>query len=243
MYHTPDQEDVKRFSKDYTSVLRNPGEEDNLKRKFFEEGLFSIRVTVLGPNICLLEDLVGEDLEAMLQERRVWWDHLFVSVNPWKPTDVDSERLVWLKIFGVPCHAWGECLFRSLEDSIGRFVKIDEVTKLRWRMDIARVCLCYIGKKRVFATIKVVVNGISFEVHVMDEDSCDRTVVEGRRVWEDDGTYFVMSSKEEDGTSEEMEEKTGSVFSKDGEGTKGDDVIVAEEKGEGVAVRASLIHF
>lgn len=46
LYFVPDQEDVKRLSKAFTAVLRLPGDEVNLKRKFLEEGLFSIMVTV-----------------------------------------------------------------------------------------------------------------------------------------------------------------------------------------------------
>lgn len=71
----------------------------------------------MGPNICLLEDFVGEDMESMLHEKRDWWDLLFVSINPWKSSDVDTVRLVWLKTYGIPCHAWSESLFRPLVDS------------------------------------------------------------------------------------------------------------------------------
>lgn len=72
---------------------------------FIEEGIFSIRVTPLGPNICLLEDLIGEDVGVFLEERRLWWEQWFDSIRPWEPTDVDKERMLWLKIYGVPCHA------------------------------------------------------------------------------------------------------------------------------------------
>lgn len=121
--------------------------------------MFSIRVTILGPNLCLLEDLVGEDVDALLQERKEWWELLFVSVKPWQPTDVDPERLLWLKIYGVPCHAWGESLFRSLLDSIGRYVKSDKETMLKLRMDEARICLRYRGRRKCMQPLKWLLMG------------------------------------------------------------------------------------
>lgn len=167
LHFVPNQEEVNRLNKAFTGALRYPGDEVDIKRKFLEESLFSIKVTILGPNICLLEDLVGEDMESMLLERKDWWDLLFVSIKPWKPSNIDDERLVWIKTYGIPCHARGESLFRSLVDSIGRFVKTDEETKLTSRMDVTRICLGYKGKERVFATIKVVINELPFEVQMV----------------------------------------------------------------------------
>lgn len=75
------------------------------------------------------------------------------------------------------------------------------------RMDIARICLRYKGKDKVYSTIKVVVNGLSFEVHMLEEDHLSRMVVSGRREWEDVGSDSAMSSEGEDGTSEGMVER------------------------------------
>lgn len=42
--------------------MKNLGEEVDFKTLFLVEGLFSIRVTPLGPKLCVLEDSVGDDV-------------------------------------------------------------------------------------------------------------------------------------------------------------------------------------
>lgn len=63
---------------------------------------------------------------------------------------------------------------------------------------------------------------------MVEDAHSSRMVMSGRRVWEDDVSDLVMSSEEEDGVSEGMVDKLGSVFPEYFEGTKGDDVIGAE---------------
>lgn len=116
MYFVTDEEDDMRFYKAYTGVMRNPRVEDDIKSRYLEEGLFSIRVTIMGPNLCLLEDLVGNDVASLVSERKEWWNQFFVSINPWKPSDVDYERIVWINLFGIPCNAWGESFFSVLAE-------------------------------------------------------------------------------------------------------------------------------
>src|SRR4051812_33977004 len=103
----------------------------DFKKLFQEEGMFNIRVTSLGPNFCLLEDLIGGDVECFVEERKYWWEQWFSFVKSWKPQDVDTERFVWLRVMGVPCHAWGERCFTILVKERGLFVKSDESTSLK----------------------------------------------------------------------------------------------------------------
>lgn len=42
----------------------------DLKKIFLEEGIFSIRVTMLEPNLFLLKDLVDGEVEVLIEERR-----------------------------------------------------------------------------------------------------------------------------------------------------------------------------
>lgn len=101
----PNPEDYCHYSKAYVGKIKNPGVIINFKKIFMEEGLFSIRVTSLGPNLCLLEDLVGGEIESFLEERKGWWEQWFTSFKPWEPKDIDAERFVWIKLRGIPCHA------------------------------------------------------------------------------------------------------------------------------------------
>lgn len=104
-------DDISQYSKAFTGKIKNPGVDIDLKKIFMEEELFSIRVTLLGPNLCLLEDLVGSEIETFLEEMKGWWEQRFSSFKPWEPTRIDLERFAWIKIRGIPCHVGGESLF------------------------------------------------------------------------------------------------------------------------------------
>ncbi|MCH90412.1 endonuclease/exonuclease/phosphatase family protein, partial [Trifolium medium] len=65
-------------------------------------------------------------------------------------------------LYGVPLHAWGESTFRAVASRCGVFVDVDDVTRNRLRLDVARmkietsICSC------VDFSIKLVVQGASY---------------------------------------------------------------------------------
>lgn len=116
---SPSKDDLVRYNKSFTRTLNNPRDVVDIKKFFLEEEIFTIRVTPTGPKLCLLEDLEGDDVEAFLVERKLWWEKWFISIKPWHPSDVDTERMVWRKVMGVPCHARGESLFKVIANEVG----------------------------------------------------------------------------------------------------------------------------
>lgn len=65
-----EEEYVSRYIKAYMGVLKDSVLASSLKKLFLQEGIFIIRVTILGPNLCLLEDLVHGEVEIFIEERR-----------------------------------------------------------------------------------------------------------------------------------------------------------------------------
>lgn len=123
--------------------LKNVFEASEIKSIFIEEGLFTIRVTMLGPKMCLLEDLVLGEVEAFLMDRNEWWLRYFSCIKPWEPEDVDSERMVWLKIAKVPCHYWGDKLFKQIARVYGGYIRSNEQTSNRVSMSEARILIIF----------------------------------------------------------------------------------------------------
>lgn len=212
-------EDLARYRKAFTRILRNVGEVVDIKKKFLEEGIFTIRVTLLGPNLCLLEDLEGNDVEVFIEEKKIWWEQWFLSIKPWHPHDVDTEILVWLMFMGVPCHDWGERLFKAIGNKIGFYVKSEEETLLKTRMDEARVCIRYWGMEMINSSFCIFVDGSKYMVHVV-EILNDSKPLHNRGRWRDD------NSSESDYSSGEEEGLEGK---KEGRGR----VTVTEQKGVG----------
>lgn len=48
-------------------------------------------------------------------------------------------RLCWVRMEGIPLHAWSENIFQRLGECVGQVVEIDEDALFRRRVDVLRV--------------------------------------------------------------------------------------------------------
>ncbi|XP_058749783.1 uncharacterized protein LOC131622758 [Vicia villosa] len=88
-------EDKERLRKAYVGVVLNPGSAYNIQTHFEVEGVFSIKVSPLGSNLCLLEETETGFIRELIGEGQTWWKQWFKEVRPWEETGVDPERVVW----------------------------------------------------------------------------------------------------------------------------------------------------
>jgi hypothetical protein len=95
-------------------------------------------------------------------------------VKPWSPNVVNLKRDVWVKVYGIPLHAWGDNLFRLLGERFGGFVDYDEDTASRTRFDVARLKFSTSSRSRIEVPVSIMVMGVSFELWVVEEDVGNR---------------------------------------------------------------------
>lgn len=68
-------EDLFRFFKVFVDRVTNPWMSYNIQTCFETEGYFSIKVTHLGANLCLLEGLIDGEILDFIREGESWWKH------------------------------------------------------------------------------------------------------------------------------------------------------------------------
>ncbi|CAI8595929.1 unnamed protein product [Vicia faba] len=54
---------------------------------------------------------------------------------------MDNERLTWLRVFGLPCHAWNPKVFDFMTKPLGHYVCSDEETSKHKNLDVARILI------------------------------------------------------------------------------------------------------
>lgn len=118
--------------------------------------------------MCILEDLVYGEVELFIEECRVWWEQWFSSIRAWKPTDVDLERLVLLRVSGIHCHACGFKLFKMVSETYGSFIKCDDITLSRLRMDKARILIKTNRQSLINKASLVIIDGVSFRLFLKE---------------------------------------------------------------------------
>jgi hypothetical protein len=76
-------------------------------------GYPKIRIIPLGHlQVLISSDVVGEVQEVVGSVG--WWCNWFDRFEAWSPDLVTNQRAVWLSCFGVPLHAWGDAIFKTI---------------------------------------------------------------------------------------------------------------------------------
>ncbi|PNX60582.1 hypothetical protein L195_g052003, partial [Trifolium pratense] len=136
-----EKNDLLRLQKAFIGVVVHTGMTYNIQNAFHAQGYFGVKATPLGSNLILLEGQEDGEMEALMEDAKDWLDQWFKEIRPWNPKDVDVARLVWLRIFGVPAHAWNDLFFEQVTKPWGTFLNTDDVTSKKLTMDVARILI------------------------------------------------------------------------------------------------------
>ncbi|XP_058733452.1 uncharacterized protein LOC131605070 [Vicia villosa] len=191
-----EEEDLERFQKAFVGVVEVPGDTYNLQERFTKEGYFGVKVTPMGANLCLLEENEEGMIKDIIEEAREWIQQWFSEIRPWRANDVDNERATWLRVYGLPCHAWKDKVFEFLATSVETFICADEVTRKHKNMDVARILIrtkyCLVLNE----TYNISINDNVFRIKVVEDNHGPLRIAlnhEGK----------IMESKDSDEVSEE----------------------------------------
>ncbi|XP_058725835.1 uncharacterized protein LOC131597141 [Vicia villosa] len=128
-----------RLAKAYVGNVCIPGSAYNIQTHFEMEGVFGVKVSPLGGNVCLLEESEEGFIEDLIGEGKSWWKSWFSEIKKWEEGMMDDCRDAWIRIYGIHVHAWSSEFFVALAESWGRFICIDEITTKGYVFDVARV--------------------------------------------------------------------------------------------------------
>jgi hypothetical protein len=122
----------------------------------------------MGGNLVLLSR--GPEVEVGLPVSDVkWWEGLLEDLKPWSPNQVCTSRRLWVRMYGVPLHAWGEKTFKNIVSRCGEFLNLDAETANRSRFDVAKVQFETSLSGFIDFVIKLKVQGALYKVRVVEE--------------------------------------------------------------------------
>ncbi|XP_058733329.1 uncharacterized protein LOC131604933 [Vicia villosa] len=159
-----------RWKKSFVGEVLFPGETYNIQTHLEIEGFFLVKVHPMGANLCMLEEMEEGVIQELLNDASSWWKQWFRSIRPWKETDIDKERILWIRVHGTPCHAWCSEFFQNVANGLGEFVCVDENTSSGDNMDIARIMIRVPFSFKLQETLKVSIDGVE-HVLVLREDT------------------------------------------------------------------------
>ena len=107
-----------------------------LQQRVEDAGFHQGIVTPMGGDRVFLHCDGGDDIWQIFNNALHFFGMLFSNIHKWTTTDPRYERGAWLRVYGVPVHAWNEEFFRLCMLGIGRlFVwMILRLTKHGWTL-------------------------------------------------------------------------------------------------------------
>ncbi|MCI34849.1 hypothetical protein A2U01_0056070, partial [Trifolium medium] len=122
------------------------------------------------------------ELENLCKSKADWLCYYFKEVKPWSPSVYADRRDTWVKVFGIPLHAWGENLFKGIGGIYGEFLDFDEETASRSKLDVARIKIAtsFIGS--IDDPVKITVLGVIYTIWVVEEKGFAPALFHGSRI-------------------------------------------------------------
>ncbi|WJX34865.1 hypothetical protein P8452_22933 [Trifolium repens] len=139
-----------------------------LQMKLSMAGLQAVKVSAMGGRLVLLSS--GSDVHVGAPICNIqWWGDLLEDIKPWTPNLVGTTRKLWLRLYGVPLHAWGLKFFQEIASRCGVFIAMDSVTASQSRFDVARISIDSSLLGFIDFVIKIRIQGALFKVRVVEE--------------------------------------------------------------------------
>lgn len=95
-----------RLNKAYVGNALIPRAAYNIQMHIEMEGIYAIKVSPLGGNLFLLEELEEGYIKDFIGKEVSWCNTWFSTVKKLDEGIIDDHRDIWIKVYGVPVQAW-----------------------------------------------------------------------------------------------------------------------------------------
>jgi hypothetical protein len=145
----------------------------SFQQRIEEAGFPNVTVTPLGGDRVLLNCTGWEVFSKVLKGALDFFGMLFCNFQNWSESLVRYERGAWLRVYGIPVHAWNDNFFRLCVSGFGRFLYVDKCTADKARLDFARVLVVtpeveILNKLNVF-----IIDGRKYDIKIVEEWGCN----------------------------------------------------------------------
>lgn len=144
----------------------------SIQQRVEDAGFTNIVVTPMGSDKVFLHCLDGEDIWKVVNEAIDFFSIMFGHLHKWSDVDEKYERGAWIRVYGILAHAWNELFFKLCVSSCGRYIRSDECTLDKARLDFARVLISTSFLEVVNTTAEVIIDGCKHSIKLVEEWGC-----------------------------------------------------------------------
>jgi len=140
-----------------------------LQCRIYDARFVNLVIIQLGADKVFLRSLDDVDVNSTLSEASEFFNMFFSPPVRWTKDTTVRERGAWVRIFGVPLHAWNFDFFKLCVYDCGRLLKVDDITLDRDRFDYARVLVSTSSLNLINSEASILVDGALFQFRIMEE--------------------------------------------------------------------------
>ncbi|GAU49170.1 hypothetical protein TSUD_138960 [Trifolium subterraneum] len=176
-----------------------------LQMKLCMDGLQAVKVAAMGGNLVLFSQSSNVEFGALINNIQ-WWEDLLEGIIPWTPNQVRTRRKLWVRMYGVPLHVWGNNIFQKIATRCGKFIEVDDATSNKNNFDLDSLILedqlrwsvaassCHSGGGGPVMAMLEGLDGEDFDCG--DSETCQQEhVQQGQRASESTGGICLLEEK------------------------------------------------
>jgi hypothetical protein len=130
------EEDLKWARRGMVGTVIN-GESIPLIQKRVEDGGFQdLDIIPLGADKVFIHSLSESNVADIVGNPKPFFDLIFSQLVSWKTDVLPFQRGAWLRVYGIPLHAWNESFFKLCVVECGRYLRSDNASLARERFNI-----------------------------------------------------------------------------------------------------------
>jgi len=140
-----------------------------IQNRVEDAGFKDIDVIPLGADKVFVHSLSGANVTEVVNEARPFFDLIFSSLIGWTKDVMPFQRGAWLRLYGIPIHAWNENFFKLCVFDCGRYLRTDNCSLNRERFDYARVLIATSSIEIVNVSEQLLIDGAMVSIKITEE--------------------------------------------------------------------------
>jgi hypothetical protein len=169
----------------------------------------------------------------------------------WEMAEIPFQRGAWVRLYGIPLHAWNDNFFKLCVMDCGRFLRTDGYTAAKDRLDFARVLIATSAMAVIKKVEHLLVDGSLVGVQIVEEwgfelgdDAClmeEDTVSKASQAADDDYQCDPEASQQVDRLIDQFAKGVSGESYSQGDDMQSVEIPVREQAG-GVDERALVVN-